>query len=406
MAGFFKASELKLVKAPTARVPQCGACGLDKTCKSPKMPPTGKGGKRILIVAEAPDKDEDAAGKQLVGVSGQMLSETLSRCGVYMRQDCWLTNALICRPPGNVIKDKRAVEYCRPNLLRTVEELSPEVIILLGDTAVKSLIGHLWKEDCGDINRWAGFQIPSQAINAWICPTYHPSDIMQEREREAPVLRALFERHLEAAVKLDGRPWRKVPNYQEQVEVLVNPEEAAAALDEILSEEPGTIAFDFETDRLKPDNKASRIICCSVCWEGKRTIAFPWIGGVVPRMTRLLTDKRWRKIGFNIKFEDRWVRARLGVQVKGWIWDGMIASHVLDCRPDITGLKFQAFALLGQPSYNDHIENLFRPTVDGGNNQNRIAEVRLKDLLIYCGMDSLLEYKVGKIQMEAIGYES
>src|SRR5690606_23623431 len=143
MAGFFPASQLQVAKAPPSLAPQCGACGLFKTCKSPKMPVSGKGRREILVVAEAPGKDEDDRGIQLVGESGQLLERAMRKAGVDMRKDCWLTNSLICRPPNNRMPTKQEIDYCRPNLLKTIKELDPKVIILLGGSAVRSLIGYL-----------------------------------------------------------------------------------------------------------------------------------------------------------------------------------------------------------------------------------------------------------------------
>jgi len=401
MEGFFKRSELKLVKAPVTMVAQCGACGLlESGCRTPKMPPSGKGRRRILVVGEAPGADEDRNGVQFVGVTGQLLRDTLKRLRLDPNRDCWFTNALICRPPKNEIKDEKMIDYCRPNLIKTIDELQPEIIIPLGKSAVKSLIGWLWNHDVGEIGRWVGWQIPCQKLNTWICPTYHPSYVLRAKEQ---VLDQMFEDHLARAVSLEGRPWRKVPDYRSKVRIILNPDEAAAQLDKYL-QVTGTLAFDFETDRLKPDNKDGRIVCCSVCWEGKESVVFPWCGKVIHRMRDLLASPQYRKIGYNIKFEDRWVRAKLGVQVQGWLWDGMLGAHVLDHRPDITGLKFQAFVRLGQPGYNEHIEDSLKPKEGGGNAQNRIHEVSLNDLLMYCGLDSLLEYKVGTLQMEALGY--
>lgn len=154
--GFFPASMLLETKAPTSLVPKCGACGLYKTCNTPKMEPSGAGRKRILILAEAPGETEDAKGIQLCGKSGTYLSDTLKGLGVSMRKDCWLTNAIICRPPDNETPDDKKIEWCRPNLTKTIKELQPDIIIPLGGVAVKSLIGSIWKEDVGPISRWVG----------------------------------------------------------------------------------------------------------------------------------------------------------------------------------------------------------------------------------------------------------
>ena len=80
----------------------------------------------------------------------------------------------------------------------------------------------------------------------------------------------------------------------------------------------------------------------------------------------------------------------------------MLAAHVLDNRPGTTGLKFQAFVLLGQKSYNDHIEPLLE-TKSKKTHINRIHEIDMDDLLFYNGLDSLLEYKVANIQMNMMG---
>ncbi len=389
--GFFSKSELTVVKEPTSLLPKCGACGLYKTCRSPKMPPTGRGRKRILIVAEAPGKDEDDQGIQLVGNSGRELTKTLQEFQINMRKDCWLTNALICRPVDNKITDAKVIDYCRPNLINTIKELEPEIIILLGGTAVESLIPYVWKEDVGLIGRWVGWQIPCQKLNAWICPTYHPSFILRENKNLVPG--KLFKQHLEAAVSLEGRPWNKVPNYEERVEVFDKPDAVIPVLKDFIRQ-GGEVAFDFENHPLKPDRQDSRIVCCSVCWNGKRTVSFPWYGPVIDTMKELLLSDLG-KIASNMKHEQRWCMAKLGLRVNNWVWDTMNSAHALDHREGITSIKFQSFVLLGQQSYDDSIHQFL--------SKGKISEINMRQLMVYCGCDSLLEYLASKVQRKQMG---
>jgi DNA polymerase I-like protein with 3'-5' exonuclease and polymerase domains len=114
--------------------------------------------------------------------------------------------------------------------------------------------------------------------------------------------------------------------------------------------------------------------------------------------TSLILKSRIPKIGCNIKFENNWTKTHLGHNVKNWWFDTMVAAHVLDNRKGITSAKFQAFVQLGQPSYNDHIE----PYLKGKMGLNKIHELDLDDLLLYNGLDSLLEYKVAMIQMKQL----
>lgn len=396
-AGFFAKSTLLASKLRQSLVPKCGACGLYKLCENPKMPPSGRGKRRILVVGEAPGADEDEQGVQFVGRTGQHLRRVMSKVGIDSKRDVWFTNSLICRPPNNETPDDKKIDYCRPNLLRTIDELKPDVIILLGSVAVKSLLGSIWREDVGSISRWVGWKIPCQKINAWICPTWHPSYLLRMKE---PILDRSFEKHLEAAGELEGKPFDVVPDYRKRVTNLYNPEEAASFIRDMIRR-GGPIAFDYEGNMLKPDWSDWKIVSCSVCWKGKQTIAYPWVGEAI-KATGELLDSELPKVASNMKLEDRWTRRYFGYPVRNWKWDTMLAAHILDVRRDITSIKFQSFVQLGQESYDDHIKPLLR--TKGDNRVNQILkEVNMDELLLYNGLDSLLEYLVAKKQMKQLG---
>lgn len=397
MEGFFSKSQAMQTKAPTLGIAQCGACGLSTGCSSPKMPVSGRGARRVMLIGEAPGKNEDLEGRQFVGKSGQLLDGVLSRLGVDMRRDCWITNSVICRPEDNKL-DPKSVVYCRPNVMRAIATHKPDVVVLLGGHAVDSLIGSVWKEDTGGITRWAGFQIPNHKPSCWICPTFHPSFLGREQD---PVLDMMFHRHLKAAFALSGKPWPDgPPDYPSQVEVILNADAAAARVRKYRA---GVIAFDFETDRLKPDHADADLVSCSVCWEGVETIAFPWHGSVRAAMVELLGDPDVGKIASNLKMEERWCRRKLGTPARNWVWDTMLSAHALDPRGGITGLKFQAYVKLGCPDYAYHIQPFLEAKEKGGNSVNRIYEIDMPTLLKYNGLDSLLEYHVAMHQRREMG---
>lgn len=398
--GLFPRSELRLVRAPRPTIPRCGECGLLKTCRTPKMPVDGRGERGILIVGEAPGADEDEQGKPFVGKTGRHLAKIADELGVNIRRDCWLYNAVICRPPNNKMADyPNAVDYCRANLLNLIKQLRPNVTILLGGEAVDSLMSYVWRDSPGGISKFAGFAIPAQRINSWVCPTWHPSYLVRE---ESPVLDAQFRDHLTAAFALDaGPPWPNgVPDFRDRVEVLTDPGAAAAR---IAAYTGGLAAFDYETETLKPDGPDARIVSCSICWNGRETIAFPWHGPVIAAVERFLTDPDVGKVASNLKFEERWTRKFLGVRVRNWAWDIMLAAHAADSRPGISGLKFQALVCLGQPDFTFELDDLLESKESGGNAPNRIREIGLRQLLLYNGLDSFLEYRVAKIQAREMG---
>lgn len=406
----FAGATARLLKPAASLVPRCGDCGFKEACRSPKIKPTGGFRKRILVVGEFPDADTDRVGEPFTGPAGQFLSLACREAGFSLRTDCRLTDAVICRPPnGNLKKAKKGnpVDHCRPTLLKTLTASDPFVVILLGNAPVRSLLGHLWGVgDPGNIGRWAGFVVPARHPNCWVCPTFHPTFLQQADDQAA---NRQFVGHLARARELADsgiRPWETPPDYTKRIECIHDPEEAATRLRKYTG---GEIAFDFETDRLKPDQTGddgkpiSRIVCASVCWEGQETIAFPWHGPVRDAMRELLVNSDVAKVGWNMTMEHRWTLAHLGVHVKGWSWDGMLASHALDPRGGVTGLKFQAFARLGQPTYNAHVEPYLAGADGGGNTPNRIHEVGVSEILSYCGTDSLLEYMVSRIQQADFG---
>jgi uracil-DNA glycosylase family 4 len=400
MDGFFSGVEFAAVKRPLSLLPECGPCGMSKTCQSPKMKPTGKGRKEILICSEFPGKREDEQGIQLVGNAGRELDRMLRKCGIDMREDCVLTNALVCAPEDPQKVKPRAVEFCRPNLLNTVREMQPKVVILLGGKAVDSLIGHVWREEVGKIGRWVGWQIPLQKWNCWVCPTYNPAYLLREEDQ---VLTREAEKHLKEACEITTRPWETIPDYRKQVELIYDPVVAAHDI-RLFTKRGEMTAFDFETNCLKPDGADAEIVCCSLS-DGRRTIAFPWDNrGPCWAAFRDFVKSDVPKVASNLDMEERWTRKFVGCSVNGWLTghDTMLGAHALDSRGGITGLKFQAFVHLGMEDYAAAVAPYLKSS-GGGNSKNRIREVPMDTLLMYGGLDSLLEVKVAKKQRKELG---
>jgi len=395
--GFFQSSSLASDhRNYLHRLPKCGTCGLNRNCHSPKMKPDGEGRKRILIVGESPGKEEDRQGKALVGDSGKFLRKQLAKLNVDLNRDCWKTNAIRCHPPKNVTPTKEQLQACQPLLWQTIEELDPTVIITLGGSALFSVVEPLWLEDPGAVSRWVGWVIPVREPNVRVMPTYHPAYLLRE-DRNKP-LHLWFKKHLRQAVSFVGtRP--TVRDYESEVEVVMSPHEAALILKDFRKHK-GVIAFDYETNCLKCEHPKARIYTCSVCSNGGRTIAFPWHGEVIDEMRKLLKTKSVGKVAANLKFEDRWTRRFLGYSVRNWIWDTMVAAHVLDCRSGITSLKFQAFVRLGMKPYDRHIQPYLKAS--DKSQINRIHQLDLRELLLYNGLDSLLEYEMYRLQVNQI----
>lgn len=390
MTGFFASSAVQREK-PAGLIPKCGSCGLFKSCQSPKMPVYGSGGLKVMIVGEAPGATEDEQGVPFVGKAGQHLRSVLGSLGVRMERDTFVTNSLICRPPNNATPDDKQIAWCRPNLLKAIRDYEPRVVVTLGRSALASVLGDVWKGDLGPLERWVGWKIPHRF---WICPTYHPSYLLRMNNQ---MLDRLFSEHLEAAFAIeDSAP--EQPNWEERIELIYDDTEAARAIEE-MDRAGGFVAVDYETNCIKPEWSKGRIHSCALS-NGKRTIAYPWTVRLREATDRFLCSDRTQKISSNMKMEERWTLKEFGHGVRNWGWDTMLAAHCLDNRPGICSLKFQAFVKLGVPTYNERIEPYL---VNTRGPYNRIEEIELRDLLLYNGMDALLEHRLAMVQREEMG---
>lgn len=393
MKGFFAVDEF-VERTEVGLVPRCGACGLLKTCKSPKMTPYGKGKRGVLIVGEAPGESEDEQGRPFVGKSGSFLRSVLDGLGFDMDRLAWVTNALICRPPHNQTPDDKRISYCRPNLFNTIQRLQPKVILTLGRSALCSLLGPYWTGDVGSMDRWTGWTIPLESY--WVCPTWHPAYLLRMK---SGLMDRLFREHLKRALSLASVPVPSNVMKDFQPRLLYEDREIYEAIRSVALNGDGWAAVDYETNCLKPEWPKGRIVLCSIS-NGKETISYPWTPKAKLATGMFLREPRVKKISSNLKMEERWSIKEFGHGVTNWGWDVMLASHCLDNRSGICSLKFQSFVRMGVPSYNDK-QAAYLESVKG-EPYNRIAELDIHRLLHYGATDSYLEYHLARLQRKEI----
>ena len=94
---------------------------------------------KLLLIGEAPGADEDRSGIPFVGRSGQLLEKMLNSVGI-QREECFITNVLPWRPPGNRTPTEGEIAVCLPFLKRQIDLVSPEIIMILGGSAANALL--------------------------------------------------------------------------------------------------------------------------------------------------------------------------------------------------------------------------------------------------------------------------
>jgi DNA polymerase len=94
----------------------------------------------LMFVGEAPGFHEDQQGKPFVGRAGKLLDELLEGIGL-TREDCFVANVLMCRPPGNRDPEPLEIDACKGHLMKKIELIQPRVVCTLGNFATKLLSG-------------------------------------------------------------------------------------------------------------------------------------------------------------------------------------------------------------------------------------------------------------------------
>ena len=93
----------------------------------------------VMLVGEAPGRDEDLEGLPFVGRSGQLLDRMLAAIGLD-RQSVYIANVIPWRPPGNRTPTPQETEICRPFIERQIELANPKVLVTLGGPSAKLLL--------------------------------------------------------------------------------------------------------------------------------------------------------------------------------------------------------------------------------------------------------------------------
>ncbi len=94
---------------------------------------------KILFIGEAPGASEDQQGVPFVGASGKVLNELLASVGI-SRDDIFITNTILCRPPENRNPEKEEVGNCSNRLTTFIEIMQPTVIVTIGNFATERIL--------------------------------------------------------------------------------------------------------------------------------------------------------------------------------------------------------------------------------------------------------------------------
>ncbi|EDZ48535.1 uracil-DNA glycosylase [Rhodobacterales bacterium Y4I] len=132
----------------------------------------GQPGARVMIIGEAPGRDEDLQGKPFVGRAGQLLDRMLEAIGLSRAENVYITNVLPWRPPQNRDPLPAEIAMLTPFLERHVALAEPDILVLMGNISCQAVLGKR------GITRLRGQW--DQAWNKPVIPMFHPAYLLRQ----------------------------------------------------------------------------------------------------------------------------------------------------------------------------------------------------------------------------------
>ena len=135
----------------------------------------------LLVIGEAPGRDEDRIGKPFVGRAGQLLDRMLAAIDRGREKDTLISNVVYWRPPGNRTPTQNEVMICRPFVDRLIEIIRPKAILLAGGAPTQALTGQ--SGIMRSRGRWKTVETAS-GFSAPALPVFHPAFLLRQPQQK------------------------------------------------------------------------------------------------------------------------------------------------------------------------------------------------------------------------------
>lgn len=154
------------------------SCKKCKLCTNRTNIVFGDGNKNadVMFIGEGPGADEDTQGLPFVGKAGKLMNMAFEGLGI-KREDVYIANIVKCRPPQNRVPEADEAEACLNYLRNQVILVKPKIIVLLGSTALKNILGNELS-----ITASRGKWIEKKGI--YYMPTWHPAALLRDENKK------------------------------------------------------------------------------------------------------------------------------------------------------------------------------------------------------------------------------
>jgi uracil-DNA glycosylase family 4 len=295
------------------------------------------------MVGEAPGQQEIAAGTPFTGKSGQLMNKILQHNGID-RKEVYVTNATLCRPPGNATPPAAAVRSCRPRLVQEVLSRDPKRILTLGNVASQSLLQT--KTGITALRSELGLTATLDGTKIPVTATFHPAAALRVPDH-LPSIVADVKKITRAQVTWEPTNWEVARDIETGIKWLRGQLEYGQG-------ETRTLDIEIDVDNLRRiDAKNPNFLCIGVSHKPGATIVYD----------KAVADHgEWRALlnkGFsgsliwgmqNGKFDIQYLWGG-GVENARVDEDTMLAHYATDERKGTHDLEQLAVEILGAPKY-------------------------------------------------------
>jgi hypothetical protein len=353
---------------------------------------------------------------------------------------------------------------CKGWFDKEVSRCSPTVIVPMGCKATGAVLFYAFPNmftDKSSGGNYIGYCIPSGKYNAWICPVFSSNDLddfeIYRKKFDGTILthgdlaekdikkgkksrymlndptpvntdnkEQLFHyirMHMAVVKTLGYKPFKKVnfdptptdndidparPGKKEGIKYV----RTVKDLDAILDKYCGTAkyaAFDYETNSLNPECSNPKVLTASIAFGDETEVIFACAFAFADN-TWFETWKKFlksgiRKIGANIKFEERWSLVYFKQPVNNWYWDVDVVAHIQDMTPGNSGLKHLGCVHFGIAGYDKDVDAHIGDRKNGIYALNTLNRLDPSILLRYNAIDSILTLKTMYAQKQDLGID-
>jgi uracil-DNA glycosylase family 4 len=334
----------------------CALCDLHQGVKSVCVPGRGaEGGAaspiKLLVVGEAPGREEDTRNLPFVGPAGQLLEKLMAEAGIdqaFVRYEnitrCWPRDA----GGKSTAPNKKAVSACLPYLYRVLAQVALDqetlpLIVALGNTALEALTGH------EAITRNRGIIYPlaprPRHIETYghlarykVIGTIHPSALLRSGQFGKGDADKVLQDLRVAWAEVNGQKITYGEHYRWLDTLGAFDQYADEVLRRFRLDDIEEISLDFETTSLDPYGPDERIVCASLCATPRHSVVVPLYHQDSPWMTDDIATRHVFEtlnrivaeipiVGWGLKFDLKWAWLKGKFDVLRIAFDGLLARH-------------------------------------------------------------------------------